>query len=230
MKKTTHFIVLLIIVIISACSTPPHKKAQAVVNMIQGNPVLDRKGKKYILKKGIGLKSGDKIITSKSDTAIISIRDNIAQVEIQPDAIFMIGNYTTVKKQLTLLTGNIWVKVKKLQDNQRLTLWTPTSVAGVRGTKFYTFSIDGLYGTCHCEGSVHYITEKTKYEGIHDTDDLVVTKNKKTILFTAEELKKNTGVVHDHSTLDNSPLGKKSKAANDEKVFKYIKKRFAQEQ
>lgn len=116
--------------------------------------------KTYAAFKGMSLTQGDRIITGK---------DSSATLEIDEDKEIRIGESTQVNVSelqgsiqeqndqtgLNLFIGKLWTSIKKkLNIRSKFEIKTPTTVMGVRGTKFYVNSDEGETGIVVLEGRV----------------------------------------------------------------------------
>ncbi len=107
---------------------------------------------------------------------------------------------------------------------------TKTSVASVRGTKFYTFNMGESFGTCMCQGSADYKAAEHEFHQTQNQDHMIFTRGNKTIILTPEDLKPIIGgkITHNHSALTNSPLGEKASMTPAQlgKLMTLIEKKF----
>lgn len=78
-----------------------------------------------------------------------------SQVTIGPDSYFKLQSNDTEKTDLSLFSGSVKCKVKKLSDESRFQVKTPSAVAGVRGTEFETMLGNDMSTVVLCdEGEV----------------------------------------------------------------------------
>lgn len=209
--------------------------AKGIIKFAIGDVSIVAKGSKAIAKKGDSLQEGDSIVTGAKSAAIVEFEGNAGSVEIQQNSEFQISKFNAKEQELISKSGSFWLDAKKLNKDTNFQVVMPTSVAGIRGTKLYSFEIKeaGITGICHCQGAVDFKENSSNYSGSHDTDYLVITKAGKTIVLTHEDFKK-AGMTadgsHNHSMLDESPLGKKVNpdSENVKKVNELIAKRFAE--
>lgn len=221
----------------SFCSKPAETKvsAKGSVKFAIGEVSIITKGAKTVAKKGDSLGEGDSILTRAKSAAIVEFEGNAGSVEIQQNSEFVISKFNAKEQELISKSGNFWLDAKKINKDTNFQVIMPTSVAGIRGTKLYSFEIKetGITGVCHCQGAVDFKDNSSNYSGSHDSDYLVLTKAGKTIVLTPEDFKK-VGVTsdesHNHSMLDDSPLGKKSNpnTENAKKVNELIAKKFVE--
>lgn len=224
-----------LLLLASGCKDKPAGPSAAgeVVFLKGEGKIRSPRGKVQGLKTGSKLFTGDTVTTGKGATAILSLASNQAKIELQPEAEFTIRSLNKKKRDLFLKKGDAWLKFEKAKQGEgSFTLSTPTSVAGVRGTKFYTFTMKDtkgnlLYGTCHCEGDVDYQFKKTGYSAHHAQDTVVLSNAEKTIILTPEE-SRSIGAQHNHSTLEASPLGPQQgmTAEQGQKMMALIEKKF----
>jgi hypothetical protein len=169
---------------------------------------------------------GDAIVTGIDGNVLLEISG--AQIEIQRNTRFVYEQDGSDKK-VYLQNGNAWTSVSKQGAADKFTLRTPTTVAGVRGTKFFTFT-DGLNtGICHCEGQVSTLNIKSGKEDVNTGDFLEFYRGERSIIVTTPELiKLGMPGGHAHSELEQSALGKKSQLtpAQYKKMQDYVEKKF----
>lgn len=226
--KFTIFSLLTIFTLGTACRQASNT-AEAYVAFVKGQVNLTRGDKSTALKSGNALLAGDKLTTGAGAAAIIEYRNFQGKLEVQENTsfIFRTGGKS---KEVFLENGNIWTQVTKLGKGEDFLLRTPTTVAGVRGTKFFTFYSDNLTGTCHCEGKIEYTNTKTGKSMVNNKDYLVVYKGDKSVILDESDFKllklKST---HNHSSLDDSPVGKKDEMTPEEKkrFHAYIEEKLA---
>ncbi|HNA79502.1 MAG TPA: iron dicitrate transport regulator FecR, partial [Turneriella sp.] len=116
------------------------------------------------------------------------------------------------------------------EGHRRFALRTPTTIAAVRGTKFFTFTDGTNTGTCHCEGKIAFKNLVSGKEEENDRDYIMYYRDKKAVKVTVEELKKiGLPVGHNHSELDKGSIGKKNNLspAQMKKMQDYVDKKFA---
>ncbi|MBL8018125.1 MAG: FecR domain-containing protein [Leptospirales bacterium] len=209
---------------LGSCKKADNKTGGLIVSL-RGTAEVEHAGARKPVKIGDQFESGDTVYTGADSVAVIAIRGTLAQAEVQPNASFMITS-TGADTDVKLDKGNMWLSVAKRASNEKFTVHTPTAVAGVRGTKFYTAQQEDITVVCHCEGDVEFASGKD-YNAVHHTDTVVFTKNGKTVTIDAAELK---GIVysHAHSMLEDSPLGTKGQMSEEtkKKVFAIAQKKF----
>jgi hypothetical protein len=142
---------------------------ETVVVRIVGKAVLVRGDKTTLLHEKEKLLSKDRIKTYSSSIVIIKIGK--IETEVQSEAELVIADGGN-KKDIRLLRGSAWTKVQKLSSTESLLFSTPISIAGIRGTTFYTFQIGDMWGTCHCQGDVDYETPGNHYNARHHQDSV----------------------------------------------------------
>ncbi len=208
-------LVLILLVAVSACSRPQTGGPNVgLVTFLSGSAQLVRNGREVPLKMQDRFGPGDVIRTGPQGIVVALLSNKEAEIEIQPNAEFRIEEYSATSKKLALEKGNLWLRVNRRAKGEDFTLRSPTAIAGVRGTKFYTFQFQDsrgrtYNGVCHCEGQVDFKTQSGRaYNAVHDGDQLVLVRDGKTILITAPELKfMGPAANHQHSALADSPLG-----------------------
>jgi len=174
---------------------------------VRGKVELIRNGEAQGLSAEEKLKPHDTLRTG-DESAVVILLPGGAQAELQSNAELTLSELSLPDRSLTLHKGNNWLSIPSLPDGQSFQLVTPTSVASVRGTKFYSFQMGDISGTCHCEGSIDFLVRGTDYQQRHDKDFMVVTRAGKTALITPTEIMAAVGVVqHHHAQAPGSPLG-----------------------
>ncbi len=202
----------------------------ATVTALRGQVFVERNGERTPLKKNDRLKNGDTLITGMDGVAAVSFAGNLGKFELQHNVEFVVRDFINAEKKLMLNKGNVWLLINKLRKKQSVNLYTPTTLAGVRGTQFYTFQMAGMQATCHCRGEVEYSHVKSSYKTVHKKDYLVFSKDDKLIVIYPHEFKA-LGLTHNHSLIDDSPLGKKTAPMPGEtarKLKALIAKKFAE--
>jgi hypothetical protein len=209
--------------------------SKGTVKFAVGDVSIVTKGTKTPAKKGDGVAEGDSILTGAKSAAVIDFERNAGSVEIQQNSEFVISKFNAKEQELISKSGSFWLDAKKLNKDTNFQVIMPTSVAGIRGTKLYSFEIKeaGITGVCHCQGAVDFKENSSNYSGSHDSDYLVMTKAGKTVVLTPEDFKK-IGITsdgnHNHSMLDDSPLGKKAdqNTENAKKIGELVAKKFGE--
>ncbi|MCE9596687.1 MAG: FecR family protein [Spirochaetia bacterium] len=224
MKQSLLIVLSITLVSLVTCNKADNKTGGLIVTL-RGTAEVEHAGEKKPLKVGDKFESGDTVFTGPDSVAVIAIRGSLAQAEVQPGASFKITS-SAQDTDIKLDKGNMWLSVAKRASNEKFTVHTPTAVAGVRGTKFYTAQKDDMTIVCHCEGDVEFAAGKD-YSAVHHTDTLVINKDGKTITIDGSELK---GIVysHAHSMIDDSPLGTKGQMSEEtkKKIFAIAQKKF----
>jgi len=103
--------------------------------------------------KGMKVGQADKIVTEESDKSYADIKFHTGHtVRIKNGALFLknISNQFS----LHLKKGSLYAHVKKLFMKQTFRIVTPTSVAAIRGTKFFLAETDEESYLCVCQGKV----------------------------------------------------------------------------
>lgn len=171
--------------------------------------------------------AGDAIVTAETGNVLFEV--NGGRMEIQHNTRFVYEK-SGDDKQVYVQSGNVWTEVSKLEGRRRFALRTPTTIAAVRGTKFFTFTDGTNTGTCHCEGKIAFKNTATGKEEENDRDYLMYYRGAKAVKVTVEELKKiGLPVAHNHSELDKGSIGKKNNLtpAQLQKMQAYVDSKFA---
>lgn len=202
---------------------------KGLVKVQFGSVELVRSGQTLPLKKGDALQQGDSIRTGGDGLAIIALYGGRGEVEIQENAVFTLTSLSA-NGQLDQEQGNAWIRMNKLASNESLKVITPTAIAGVRGTKFYNFTMpDGTTGTCQCEGSVDYDRD-TGFNRVHEQDSVVLNRGDVSIVLTADDMAGIDIPAHNHSTIPESSLGPKNDMTPEQgaAMMALINQRFAE--
>lgn len=218
--------------LIVACEKTP-EVTDGTITFIKGSAIIEhieKDGSKKTKPARTGEKVfiGDTIVTAEDSTVVFSITG--AQMEIQHSTRFVYERGGD-DKQVYLQSGNAWTSVSGMGPRAKFSLRTPTTTAGVRGTKFFTFTQGETTGTCHCEGKIAYRNLSTGKEEVNDQDYLMYYRGKKAVKVLVEDLKKiGLPVAHNHSELDNSTIGKKNNLTPQQmqKMQELVEKKFAQ--
>lgn len=225
MMRLRFFFVTILFVFAAACGRG--SDGGALANKVYGDAQIEHAGKSVKLEAGAKVAPGDIIRTGADGTVLLVFRANQASAEIQPNTVFEMKE-AAGKTDLNLKQGNVWLQVNKLQSKHEITLHTPTTIAGVRGTKFFTAVFGDTVAVCHCEGDVEF--SACSYKEMHHTDQVVFTRGKKTLVLQPRELP-FVKYEHSHSVLDDSPLGKKDSTMTPEvqkQMAAFLDKKFAE--
>ncbi len=213
MYKRNMLIISLIVsaAIFTSCGKKEMKSENGFVKFVSGDVSLFTGNNSHKIKQGEIVKVNDRIVTGADGVAVIEIADGLAIAEIQNNADFKIASLSGNSSELQADQGSIWLNVmKKLIKGETVSLKTKTTVASVRGTKFYTFQFADYQATCYCEGEVNLKGVQSSYSGEMKQDYLSYTKNGKTIFLAPADTKFLGVTGHNHSMVENSPLGKKA--------------------
>jgi hypothetical protein len=223
-----HILAIIIIAALFSCS-PKATINQARVALADGEVSVIRKGESTALSEGMTLQNGDSVVTGEGGTAVLVLGDGFAKIEIQENAEVPINDYAGEEKVVNARSGNIWTIVEKLSKGHELRVVTPASIAAVRGTAFYTYSMDEYHGVCFCQGEVEYSDKASGFEDHEHTGFFAATRDGKTVILTPEELEA-IGWNHKHSSVENSPLGGKAEPGLFAKAFELAEEKFAEQE
>ncbi|EQA37345.1 sigma factor regulatory protein, FecR/PupR family [Leptospira inadai serovar Lyme str. 10] len=230
MKKISVLIIVSCITFSTCdCGKGKIESPNGVINFLSGTVNIQRG--EQIMKPVVSqeIKAGDILITGDRSVVMIVFGENSSVLEIQSNSRF---NFSDIKSEKVFFQekGSSWISTNKLLKGEAVTLQTPTVTAGVRGTKFYTGIHDDMTFICHCEGKVESENRLSHFKKVNDGDYLSVTKGDKTIYLTPKDLQKsNIPYDHDHSELENSPLGNRNTMSPEDvkKVVELVKKKLA---
>ncbi len=209
-------LVLIIAAVLGTCAIKPGSLSErspgwvGTARLVQGMVWLERSGKSQPLRAGDFINIGDWIRTGPKAILIATFQNRTADIELQENSNFHVTRFDKTQRLLTLEKGRLWLRVnRKMKKHERFQLKTAVALIGVKGTKFFSFPLGDIYGTCHCEGQVQWDAQKSDYTGIHKKDFMTFARGDKVALVTPDELRSVgfTELVHFHSALEDSPLG-----------------------
>ncbi|MBX7058316.1 MAG: FecR domain-containing protein [Leptospirales bacterium] len=217
-------LLILGLLVLSNCAGP---KAEATVQRVQGDVQLLRGAERRPLLVDDSLHSGDHVLTGEDGIAILHFANSFAAAELQPNADLEI-KATAESKELNLQRGNLWLQVNGGAGRPEFSVRTPTTVAAVRGTRFYTVQIGDMVGICQCQGTVHF--QGGGVQGDHHQDTLSFTRGGKTVTLQLSDLPAGIPYRHDHSLLNDSPVGARSAMTPEmtAALLKIVNQKFAE--
>lgn len=143
-----HIVAIALVILLTACNIPPCNASatprRAMLTAISGSVLIQAEGHATAVpaRKGMELKSGDRIITGKDGIAEIRFDDGSIS-RISPDSRIDLRNLSREGadgSETTVLDnkwGKVWNNAKDVaQKNSRFKVNTPSAVASVRGTNF----------------------------------------------------------------------------------------------
>ena len=135
-------------------------KTKGTVKIQSANPKTWR-----IAERGMRLHSGDNIKTGENSLAAIMFTDDKSLMKVRENSALSVKGKrekATISKQVKFSLGQLWVKAVKQKSN--LLVETPSGIAAVKGTEFYTlvdqdgnttiFGIEGLVSLLNQLGEV----------------------------------------------------------------------------
>lgn len=146
----------------SPTTPPPAEPEVAFVLKVTGEASLQTTGKEWQpLRKGARLRNLDRIKTGADALVAIVFLDDKTMIKIRSDSEVQITTEKTGKglhKRLIMEVGQMWSKV--IPGRGGFQLETPSGVAAVKGTEFYTLA-DSEGGTViiGIEGLVEFVNE-----------------------------------------------------------------------
>ncbi|ALO28237.1 FecR family protein [Leptospira borgpetersenii] len=208
MKKIS---MILIVVCVSGlgfhCGKNQPSRTKGVIAFIKGDVSIQRGEQSLKATVSQEILNGDIVVTGSKSVASLDFGGNSYLIEVQSDSRFQIKEEAD-EKTFFQDKGSTWILTNKLVKGERMSLHTPTTTAGVRGTKFYTSVYGDMTFICHCAGHIELENRQNHTKKINDSDYLSVTKGDKTIYITPSDLQKlNVPYVHNHSEIEDSPLG-----------------------
>lgn len=231
MKKLVSIPILLSVVLsFSLCKKAESSSGTGKIVFTVGSVHIQRGEEKLSVSVSDELKEGDVLVTGEKSLATVAIGEEASIIEIQSGSRFRVDSLKQ-DKVFTQEEGRSWILVRKLGKGEGLSLVTPTTTAGVRGTKFYANIYDGMSFICHCEGKVELENKEDHSRMSPDGDYLTVTKGSKTIVITQKDLQKiDIPYIHDHSEVANSKLGGENRMSMADyfKIVDLAKKKLAE--
>ncbi len=212
-----------------SCGKKETNIGKGVITFVVGDVTLERGSEKSKAEVNKEIQNGDVLVTDEGSTAMIAFGENASLLEIQSDSKFRFDDIKSDKKFFQE-KGRSWLLSNKLVKGEGLSLGTPTTTAGVRGTKFYTTVIDDMTLICHCQGKVELENSSDHSKMIPTSDYLTVTKGTKTIVIDKDDLLKiGIPYSHNHSEVNNSPVGEKNNLKLEDflKIQNLAKKKLA---
>ena len=169
MKKTK--ILLSIIFIAIFTSSLLAADPVAVIIKVKGDITIKNaaSGKSITAKRGTRLFDGDKIATGKSGRLAVKFLDDNSLLRIRPNSTCTINaknENNSVTKNIFVEVGTIFSKITKQKSSFSVT--TPTSVASVKGTIFWTVQ--------KFKGSTQYFGEEGTVEVSNDAGSALMQK------------------------------------------------------
>jgi ferric-dicitrate binding protein FerR (iron transport regulator) len=142
MKRYNRLIIFILIAIFAGTLTAADPVA--VVIKAKGDISIKNatSGKSVTAKRGTRLTSGDKITTGKKGNLAVKFLDDNSLLRIRPNSTCTINakrENNSVAKNIFVEVGSIFSRITKQKSSFRVT--TPTSVASVKGTAFWTIQI-----------------------------------------------------------------------------------------
>ncbi|TGK10158.1 iron dicitrate transport regulator FecR [Leptospira fletcheri] len=186
------------------------------VGFVSGTVHIQRDGKSIKPEVNQEIIGGDVIVTGDKSIATVVFGENSTVLEIQSNSKF---HFNEIANDKTFFqeSGASWIVSNKLLKGEGITLQTPSTTAGVRGTKFYTTVYEDMIFTCHCEGKIELENKTDKSKRTNEQDYLSVTRGNKTIYITpADSQKEGISYNHNHSEIQNSPLGPQNQMSKEE--------------
>ncbi|HED09230.1 MAG TPA: hypothetical protein ENJ10_00945 [Caldithrix abyssi] len=139
MKKIS--IKMLILISLMGMAFALQAKPVAIVIKAKGEVMIKNKttGKSVKARRGLRLNDGDKISTGKKGRVAIKFIDDNSLLRIRPNSNCQISakkEKNSVAKNIFVEFGSIFASITRQRSRFRVT--TPTSVASVKGTRFWT--------------------------------------------------------------------------------------------
>ncbi len=147
MKKLLYVLPILLVLAAAIFLDAEEIMRKAALVEITGTVLVKTPDKDELIpaSKGMALGEADIVITKDASLATVEIEsgEGKAKVDVQENSqvlILELAKDSATGKETTLLdlaVGKIFIKVDKLkEENSKFEVKTPTSVVGVRGTKF----------------------------------------------------------------------------------------------
>lgn len=139
MKKLK--IILPILMVILFTSSLFAADPSAIIIRAKGQITIknSKSGKSIKAKRGTRLSNGDKITTGKKGRLALKFIDDNSLIRVRPNSTLTINTKkekNSVTKNIFVEVGSIFARITRQKSSFRIT--TPTSVASVKGTAFWT--------------------------------------------------------------------------------------------
>lgn len=136
---------------------PAAAQERGFISYLEGEVTVRRQGDRLSAEIGTGLLAGDAVSTGPEALAILSLAGR-GEVKLRESTEMSIDSLGT-RMSVTLRSGGIFSRIRKLFGNEEYEVMTPSMVAGVRGTEFfvaYGRKIEDQYDVWLCvnEGAV----------------------------------------------------------------------------
>ncbi|XDD52157.1 FecR domain-containing protein [Leptospira sp. WS92.C1] len=220
-------IVICISILFLNCRKEQSDRTKGVITFVNGDVFIQRGDQKIKASVSQEILNGDLLTTGPKSVATIVFGENSSIIEIQSDSRFRLQQESN-ERIFFQERGSSWVLANKLLKDEKMTLHTPTTTAGVRGTKFYTAVHGDMTFTCHCEGQIELENTANHSKKVNNSDYLAVVKGDKTVYIIPSDLQKeNIGYSHNHSEIQNSPVGNQNKMTPEQLqiMFKIVQKK-----
>ena len=201
----------------------------AIIERVEGEAFIERAGGEgqSPLTPGSFAAENDVIATGTGGVVILRHRNNTT-IEVQSNARFRILS-SAAHRSYEIERGNVWMDFSELDAGAEVEVRSPTAIAAVRGTRFYTFEFEDegqtIHGTCHCQGAVAFRSTSDEYNATHEQDFVVLNVDGRTVLITPEDLAPLTfWQAHAHSALPDGPIGQRAVEMSpaDRELFRSI--------
>ncbi|RLC48139.1 MAG: hypothetical protein DRH57_02760 [Candidatus Cloacimonadota bacterium] len=138
MKKFSILLFVFLLLSFLSCLAKENSPS-ALVLTAKGEIILKRGDNNQRIESGTPLYSGDELISKEQSIAAIRFVDSGAIIKLFSNSILTINTEKKVRKldkKIYLEIGDVWSKVKREKGAYQIE--TPTSVATVKGTDFFT--------------------------------------------------------------------------------------------
>ncbi len=184
MKRLAYLALIPVLAMGLYCKKEQKVDREGIVNFITGTVTIIDGGKKSPAKVGDTVKKGMKIETGDKSSIDIYFDENA--VKIMENSVVEVSDLDldireeSEKTRLHVTNGRVFAKVaRKLAKNDRFSITTPTTTAGVRGTEFLVAEADGKGLVACLKGRVEVKNEASPDKGSVDvTDEKEVTVEK----------------------------------------------------
>jgi hypothetical protein len=147
-------------------------KISAKLISMEGDVQVIRAGGEKPFKAFVNMRltEGDRIITGSNGTAKVQMEDDVIITLAENTRIYLSelrGSQGAQQSSINLQSGAVGSSVgKKLTDNSRFEIKTPTAVMGVRGTEFFTQYYNGNVDVRVVNGTVEVSVSVTETGGV----------------------------------------------------------------
>ncbi len=176
MKRLTYLALILFFAAGLCCKKEAKVEREGIVNFITGTVSIIDGGKKVTAKVGDTVRKGMKIETGGKSSIDIFFDENAIKImensAVEVSELELNLQDESEKTRFRITQGKVFSKMaRKLAKNEKFTISTPTTTAGVRGTEFLVVEADGKGLVACLKGTVEVKNEASPDRGSVDVTD-----------------------------------------------------------